>query len=348
MSTIQGFLLMDVDVAALNNAGGDASTGLENAVVTKKIRKNNKEYPYISGQAWRYWWRETLKHNYQWSMSPITREKKIAFTEADPIKFPDDDLFGYMRAGKIQVTDEKTGKTKHENITLTRISPLKNSALLAVSYNPIVQNWSSMTRQEGDAVPYGKDEYCAIMKGMFSIDLDQCGTFSMLNRTGFININEQTKNDSLKKGECITLPDPYNTDKDGNPLELLRINSEKRTKRVKDVISSLKELAGGAKRTTNYADVTPKLIVLAKFKSGNHPFSHLAKEELGKAIFSVKAFSEVLSDYADQFEGKVFLGKRAGFMDELDKDLDTLDKERVTVGPINKIIDRFVETIKLD
>jgi CRISPR-associated protein Cst2 len=69
---------------------------------------------------------------------------------------------------------------------------------------------------------------------------------------------------------------------------------------------------------------------------------------LGKAIFSINALSEVLLDYVDQFEGKVFLGKRAGFMDELDKELNALDKDRVTVGPINEIIDRFVETINLD
>ncbi len=55
METLQGFILMEVDVAALNNAGSDKSSNLDNAVVTKKIRKNGKEYPYVSGQAWRYW-----------------------------------------------------------------------------------------------------------------------------------------------------------------------------------------------------------------------------------------------------------------------------------------------------
>ena len=111
MKTIQGFVLIDVDVAALNNAGNDTSTTLDNAVMTKKIRKGGKEYPYVSGQAWRFWWRETLVHNFAWEMSPIIREKKIAYTSADPVKYPDDDLFGYMRAKKIEVIDEKTGKT---------------------------------------------------------------------------------------------------------------------------------------------------------------------------------------------------------------------------------------------
>ena len=93
MKTTQGFLLIDVDVAALNNAGNDPLTNLDNAVATKKIKKNRRDYPYVSGQAWRYWWRETLKSDFSWEMSPIIREKKIAFTEANPFKYPDDDIF---------------------------------------------------------------------------------------------------------------------------------------------------------------------------------------------------------------------------------------------------------------
>ena len=348
MKTIQGFVLIDVDVAALNNAGSDTSTNLENAVVTKKIYKNGKQYPYVSGQAWRYWWRETLRLNHNWELSPVTRDKKIAFTEADPFKYPDDDIFGYMRAGKKEIEDPDTGKKKSVNITLTRVSPLKNSALIAVAYNPIVQNWSSMSRQEGDAVPYGKDEYCAVMKGMFSLDLDQVGTFSMYARTGFQNINEDMKKWALKNG-AVEIEDPLIKDVQNNPLKLIRIDNGERLRRIKETILALKHLSGGAKLTTNFADVTPKLIVLTVFKSGNHPFSHLAKEELGKPVFSVEALKEVLKDYADQFEGNVFIGRRKGFMDDLEEPLTELANEnsKVKYGSVNQMIDEFVESITL-
>ncbi len=337
MKTVQGFLLIDVDVAALNNAGADTSTNLDNAVATKKISKNGKQYPYVSGQAWRYWWRETLKNDFHWEMSPIIREKKIAFTEANPFVYADDDMFGYMRAQK----------EEGQNITLTRVSPLKNSALMAVAYNPIVQNWSSMTRQEGDAVPYGKDEYCAVMKGMFSIALDQVGTFAMQQRTGFLNINLQMKNDALKNG-AKEIDDPLLKDSKGHPVKLVRIPMDKRSQRIKDTVLALKTLAGGAKLTTNLADVTPKLIVLATLQSGNHPFSHLAKEELGKAVFSIDALKQVAKDYQNQLEGKIFVGKRMGFMDELEEDLKQLDNAKYFYGSVNDAIDRYVDSIKLD
>ncbi len=347
MKTIQGFMLIDVDVAALNNAGNDPATKLDNAIITKKIKKNGKDYPYVSGQAFRYWWRNSLVENYNWQMSPVTREKKIAFTEAEPMKYPDDDVFGYMRAGKKEIKDQKTEKMKKVNVTLTRISPLKNSAIIGVAYNPIIQNWASMTRQDGDAVPFGIDEYCAIMKGMFSLNTEMVGTFSEQNKTGFTNINESMRNLYLEKG-CNQINDPIAKDKQGNPLKLVRMDNTVRLQRIKDAVSALKTLSGGAKQTTNMADVTPKLIVLANFKSGNHPFSHLAKEERGVAKFSVDALEEVIADYSDQFEGDIFIGKRRGFMDDIEEKLQKLANEGIIqFGPVNAIIDEFVKTIKL-
>jgi len=347
MKTIQGFVMIDVDVAALNNAGNDTSTHLDNAVMTKKIRKNGKEYPYVSGQAWRYWWRETLEKKFNWNMSPIIREKRIAYTEADPMIYPDDDMFGYMRAGKKKIIDPDTGKEKSVNATLTRVSPLKNSALIAVNYNPIVQFWSSMSRQEGDAVPYGKDEYCAVMKGMFSIDIDMVGTFSAIERSGFQNINEEMRRLYLQKG-AIEIDDPYLKDKKGNPIKLIRIDDSERLKRIKDTISALKYISGGAKQTTNMADVTPKLIILCKFASGNHPFSHLAKEELGKPVFSIDALKEVIREYQDDIEGKIYVGKRSGFMDELNDEFVKLqDENKIKYGAVNEIIDKFVNELKI-
>lgn len=333
METIQGFVLMEVDVAALNNAGSDKSSNLDNAVVTKKIRKNGREYPYVSGQAWRYWWRDTLVKSFDWEMSPVIREKKIAFTQADPITFPDDDIFGYMRAEKSN--------------TFTRVSPLKNSALIALSYNSVVQNWSSMTRQEGDAVPFGVDEYCAVLKGMFSIDINQVGTFSTVNKTGFLNIGEELKKSALENN-CTEIDDPFIKDSSNDPVKLVRLPSSIREKRIKDTIQALKILSGGAKQTTNMADVTPKLIVLAKFQSGNHPFSHLAKEELGKPLFSIDALIEILDEYNDQFVEKVYVGKRKGFMDDIDEQLQNLAGERIEYGPVNSTIDEFIKTIKIE
>jgi CRISPR-associated protein Cst2 len=344
-NTVQGFMLIDVDVAALNNLGKDTSTHLENAVATKKVIKSGKSYAYVSGQAWRYWWRETLKRDLGWVMSPVLREKKVAFTEADPITYPDDDVFGYMRAAKEERTDEG-GKKKMENVTLTRVSPLKNSALISVSPTNIVQHWSAMTRQDGDAVPYGKDEYCATMKGMFSIALEQVGTFCSEDRSGFKNLNDSLRTLALRSGGA-ELDDPFAKARNGEPLKLCRLPRELRLARVVNVLHALEVLSGGAMQTCNMADVTPKLIVLATLNSGNHPFSHLAKDDLGKPIFSVQALKQVIGDYDDRIVGRVFIGRRMGFMDELEADLqEYAGKEKVYYGSVNQAIREYTKELE--
>ncbi len=345
--TIQGFVLLDVDVAALNNAGKDTATTLENAVATKKIIKAGKSYAYVSGQAWRYWWREVLKMNFNWNMSPVTRESKIAFTEANPIIYADDDLFGYMRAAKEETTDQK-GKIKSINVTLTRISPLKNSVLIAVSPTQIVQNWSTMARQEGDAVPYSKDEYCAVMKGMFSISLDQVGTFAAIEKTGFKNLNESLKKLAIANG-ATEINDPFAKDKNGNPLKLHRLPRDIRFQRIKDILLALEVLNGGAMQTCNLADVTPKLIVLTTLNGGNHLFSHLAKDDLGKPVFSLEALKQVVRDYLERLAGKVYIGRRLGFMDELEDKLQEYakqEKDMIFYGSVNEAIRKYVEELK--
>ncbi|GBC60649.1 type I-B CRISPR-associated protein Cas7/Cst2/Dev R [Desulfonema ishimotonii] len=344
--TVQGFLMIDADVAALNNAGKDASSPMDNAVATKKIYKGQKAYAYVSGQAWRYWWRETLKREFGWDMSPVVREKKIAFTEANPIIYPDDDIFGYMRAAKEETTDGK-GKKKSTNITLTRVSPLKNSALISISPTGITQNWSAMTRQEGDAVPFGKDEYCATMKGMFSIALEQAGTFADQNRTGFKNLNETLKKLALEH-QADEIDDPFAKDAKGDPLKLYRLSKEVRQKRILESIKALEVISGGAMQTTNMGDVTPKLIVLATLNGGNHPFSHLAQNsKTDRPEFSVPALKQVVGDYADRIIGQVFIGRRMGFMDELEEGLQEYAKdEKIFYGSVNEAIREYVKQLE--
>ncbi len=344
----QGFVLLDVDVVALNNAGKNTSSNFDNAVATKQIKKNGRNYVYVSGQAWRSWWRDSLQKNLNWKLSPVTRDTKIAFTDANPLKYADDDVFGYMKAAKEIILDkngepvkDKKGKEKTENVTVTRISPLKNSAIISVaSVNP-EENWSSMARQEGDSVPYGKHEYSAIMKGMFSLDLSQVGTFSNYNKTGYVNLSAKLKKEALEKG-AVEIEDEFVP-----KHKLIRIDKETRVQRSLDTIKALKNISGGAMQTNNMGDVTPKFIILATTKTGNHPFSHIATKTgayEGYATLDVDALSEVIKDYKDDFEGKIFIGRRAGFMDEKNDELMKLQKENadlIDLKTINEAIDAY-------
>lgn len=354
--TVQGFLLIDVDVVALNNAGKKTGgSNDENGIAVKKISKNGKSYPYVSGQAWRYWWREALRVNHGWVVSPLTKVagKNQVLSEANPIIYPDDDLFGYVSATKDTVMDEegnpvlKKGKEQTKNATVTRVSALKNSALVTVAATPTSEHFSVAARHEGDPVPYTKEEYSAVLKGMFSLDVSQVGTFSSYNKTGFQNLSQPRREEALADG-ATEIEDNSVRDAKGQAKMLIRLPMPTRLQRTKDTILALKTLSGGAMQAANMADVTPKFIVLAATTSGNHPFSHIAGEEKVstygyKATLDVEALHEVLNEYKNQIVGTVFIGKRRGFMDEVQPDLEKLAEEfdNVTLAPINEAIDRF-------
>ena len=70
--------------------------------------RDGREYPYVSSQCYKKYWRESLPGPF----SPIIREKdggkekNQAYTSGNPIKYLDDDLFGYMIAGATDSGDD--------------------------------------------------------------------------------------------------------------------------------------------------------------------------------------------------------------------------------------------------
>ena len=300
-----GLTLIDAPHSALNNAGTEASQATENIVAVKKLQKGRNTYPYVSGQAWRNWWRTTLDQEFEeWSSSPIEREKKIAFTAADPVTYDDDDVFGYMRA-----QSEMRGKKK-ENITVTRLSPLKCSPLVSIAPQIPTNDFGVMARHPGDPVPYEHQFYSCVLQGIFSLDLSAVGTFSDINRTGYKNI---------ASSYVQTIQDAGGTQEDENSSWVLP--KEIRVRRCQQTLEALPLLSGGAKLTSHLTDVTPKLIILSILEGGNHPFMNLVVEEDNIGKLSLPALHEVIQDYAGRFCDAIYIGRRSGFMDELDDDL---------------------------
>jgi CRISPR-associated protein Cst2 len=285
-----GLTLFDMPGSALNCKGTVAEGSTENTVGVKLIYKGRQVYPYVSSQAFRYWWRQALKENANWNMSPIERDRKIAFTHANPMDYEDDDVFGYMRAQK-------------GSDTLTRISPLKCSPLISVVAQHPTTDFGVMARHEGDPVPYETQLYAATMKGAFSLDLAAVGAFCFEKRAGYLNINEDIKKEFLANG----------ADEVGGKVVL---NNDLRAKRAAATMEVLAYLAGGAKRTLYFTDVVPKLVVLAILDGGNHPLMSLVRENNKEVILDLAVLTEVIADYGDRLKSSVYIGRSKGFMEE--------------------------------
>jgi CRISPR-associated protein Cst2 len=304
-----GFVLIDAPHSALNMGQADPAAADENEIPVKTIRRDGKLIPYVSAQAWRYWWRNTLEARFSWRMSPIIREAKIAFTSADPFTYPDDDVFGYMRAMK-----------NTEGGTLTRLSPLKTSPLISVLPQQPTDDFGVMARHEGDPVPHEHQFYSTVLRGIFSLDLSSVGIFSEIARTGYKNLDGKyttkpeikdaiaTAGATKEEGESWTLP------------------KSERVKRASEAIGALPYLNGGAKLTLHLTDVTPKLIILAVIRGGNHLFMNITSKESGKLI-NIAALKQVITDYKDIILSDVFIGRLEGFLDDLKQEIETLRQE---------------------
>ena len=330
-----GLTLIDAPYSALNNAGEDTSERTENIVKVKTLRKGRATYPYVSGQALRNWWRTTLEQEFdEWKCSPIEREKKIAFTAADPVTYDDDDVFGYMRAQ----SDTQNGKKV--NLTVTRLSPLKCSPLISIAPQTPTNDFGVMARQEGNPVPYEHQFYSCVLKGIFSLDLSAVGAFSDVNRTGYKNI---------AASYVETIRDAGGTQEDEKSPWVLP--KEIRVRRCQQTLEALPILSGGAKLASHLTDVTPKLIILSVLDGGNHPFMNLMVERNEVGELSIEALRQIIDDYADRFCDAIYIGRRSGFMDELHDDLceladDTSLPCEIVYDSPNKVIAQLSQKLE--
>jgi len=318
-----GMVLIDAPHSALNMLGIDESLPERTVTRVKKLRKGSLSYPYVSPQAWRYWWRKALSEYFNWVLSPMFREEKQVFTAANPIEYPDDDVFGYMRAFK-------KGKV---NITVTRMSPLKNTPLVSLlpDRSAVTQDEGYASRHEGVPVPYSQEFYSTILKGAFSLDLDAVGRYTIIDKAGFKNllkVDEIPKNLNEVQNEYrAIMSKAEEVEAEINEKELI-MPKEIRKKRASDTIKALRYIIGGAKQTQYLTDVTPKFTILSLLEGGINPFiSEIVYEDKGEIKFNSEALISRIIELSELLNPKkLFIGKDKGFMKDWNTELEKLKK----------------------
>lgn len=325
MAYITAMLLIDAPASALNNSD-ESIDRYENSTTVKVIRKRGGGiYPYVTAQAYRRWLRDTLKRDPQdWQMSHVYYEGEegakgnIAYPDANPIKFWDDDLLGYMRATKgckenqakrandpdfSKMTPVEQKKDKNISyVTLTRISPLRVSTFVAISPVNLTEDFGVMSRQDNYPVLHAHNFYRATLQGLLSLDMSSAGVFTYSQRTGYQNL------DSIRRQEA-----------EQNGLEHLpearayRLPTAERLRRVRRLIEAIPLVQGGAKQTLHYTDVTPVVSIAAVTRYGNHPFNYLFEDRGDEITFKETAFIEVIRAYREQFLSPVYIGWHPGY-----------------------------------
>lgn len=325
MAYITGLIVLDAPASALNNAGEVAGAKTDNQIAVKKIRTPQGEVlPYVSAQAFRYWLRQAAAEMPEWIAAPVFREGKIAYTDADPVKNWDDDLFGFMRA-----PSKKTDATKAEGATpldkdreITRVSPLRVSTFVAIASSAVESDFGTMTRQNGNPVPYEHEFYRAHLQGLISLDLTSVGTFFDMERVGFKNMDSRRREEAKAQGcEQIIV----------RKQQAWRLPIAQRRKRAAKLLTAIGSLVSGAKQALHYTDLTPAVVFLAAVKSGNHPFYRvLGASKTYETVFQRAVFDELLTVHKASFLSNIYIGWAKGFLDDQRSALD----KAVTESPL--------------
>lgn len=361
MAHLSGLLLVDCPASALNNAGQfmemEKQNRYENWAAIKKIRTKEGVFPYVSAQAFRSWLRESLKFVDGWTPSPTFREEKIAYTDANPILYAEDDLFGYMRApgggqeavkelrqrwGENGLTDQEVRKEKFA--TLTRISPLKMSTLISIAplnSSSVGYDYGNMARTEEptypNPVPFEHEFYRTTLIGLFSIDLRMLGRFYHVERTGYKHLDSIRAKLAEEKG----LKDYDN----GRAYELTQ---DQRKARLAQLLNGLANITGGAKLALHYTDVSPRLLMLAVAKGGNHLFgTAVSADHKGLPTINTDALRQIAAVYKESLLSGFHIGLVQGYLDEQRPRLaQALQEINSTNGNSVALIPHPVEAIK--
>ncbi len=326
MSYLAGKIVLPVTAGAPNNAKGDGTT-----VPVKKTYIRGRAYPYVSAQAFRRWLRDTMTAMGV-EASPTDRVGKAqnkaqkATTAADPIRYADDDLFGYMKAA---------AKSADEATTL-RDSPFMTGTFLAVEPARPTEDYGVMSRGISEPVLHFHEFYTADLAAPFLLDLPRIGTFTLPEpgRTAKPNyldekkalaiaaaISEGAKTVQFRGQTAVRLPLPTRRDRAAMLLE------------------ALAELCGGAKKALHYGDRTPALIAMVPMAGGVNPLGFImdgAEDGSGLQI-RASVLREELAAWKGEWEAPVRFGWRPGFHDRARKQFETdladlADTGQVTVG----------------
>lgn len=346
MAHLSGLLLVDCPASALNNAGNVPGARAENVVAVKKITTKSGTFPYVSAQAFRYWLREALRNVDGWTPSPVFREEKIAYTDANPILYAEDDIFGYMRApsGKPEAVAarEEKGTLKdatgvEAKTTLTRSSVFKMSTLVSIAPSEPADDFGVMARHEGNPVPHEHEFYRTTLLGIFSVDLRMLGRFYHIDRTGYKHLDsirvKLAQKEGLKEydsGHAVELP------------------IAKRKDRLRQLLRGLGQVAGGAKLALHYTDVSPRLVMLAVATGGNHLFgTAVGADNKGLPKINTAALKQVSDVYGDSLLSKFHVGLAEGYLDDQRRSLaETLLGINTSSGQTGGTIPHPLQAIK--
>lgn len=336
LNNITGAFLIDATAAFLNGAG--LGTGEDkNKVIPKtfreKVNGRSEEVPYVSAQSWRRWLRDTTNEENKWKPSELRSIKQSAkgstskiATELNPVEFPEDDLFGYMKSGD-----------KNEE-SIQRTSPFKTSILKGIRNMRVMNNDEAFVHlKEGSPLPYSTRFYSTHLEAFFNLEYYRLAVYDNLG--SHQELSKELVEQHQDKFEISEIP--YGTKT--FPRYTLKDAEKIRKKHAAGLLQGLAFLRGGAKQAAFGSDVTPKVLILAGMESANPVFNNLFVGTGEKPALNIETLKQIAEDFKDKLATPIYIGIRAGYLENEDQIREQLKEGFVIDSPIG-IVNQFNKT----
>ena len=248
--------LSQTDLTNLNSGEGGT-----NLVDVKKYLKDGVEYPYVSGQAMRFYLREAIRRNLykdEFMCTPNDKGENCG----DEKKCMNCDLFGYMLP--------KKGKGAG-----VRVSPVKVST--AMGLLPLDENSTMdfLTRKKHKAV--GEKAEGDIVNVELGVNTYKCGISIDIRRVG---INEELDEESK-----VLLLKPF-------------IEDNERKKRIINALEGIQYISDYSKQSRLLTDFTPDVILGATQTRYSHRLQKAFELDEKKSL-NLDRFSAIVSEMKD-------------------------------------------------
>jgi len=358
LTNVAGTFLIQADASFLNGAGlGEGED--RNVTIPKTFQDGKDKVPYVSSQAWKRWLRNTCleENNPTWLKSELRAiglsEKgttnKIS-GELNPVEYPEDDIFGYMKAEKGQgktkdeaedsgdieepTEDNKVKRVKTKSVM--RNSPFAASLLVSIRKS----GWKGRDEgfvhlKEGTPQPYTTEFYNAHLQGIFSLCYERLGVFS--------NLGDRIELDEEKVKEFIKLNKLKVIDDKGTLGKVYETVPNYRKDRASALLKALAVLRGGAKQAQFGTDVSPKVLILAGLNCGNPIFNHIFNDAKEGPEIKIDTLKEIIKDYANRLVTPVYLGIRKGYLNSKNE-TDVLALNNTEIEKVKIIVTTPIES----
>ena len=294
--------LSESDLSNLNSGEGES-----NFVDVKKFKKGNIEYPYVSGQAMRFYLREAIRRNLEENQFMCVPDNK-GETCGKIEECINCDLFGFMNTIKGQGADVRT-------------SPVKMSPAIGLLPFDENSNIDFLTRKH--RVSEGEKNKGDIVNVELGTNIYKAGLSLDIQAVGAVEeINEEKREVSF----------------------VSRINEDEKNLRIYELINAVNIISDYSKQSRLLTDFTPDILVISVQEKYNHRLQKIFDLDVEKNL-NLERINEILEDVSS-FSDEIVVGWTSGIINNEKEVKKLFESREIEILTVNKAIEKISSIFK--